>query len=384
MHKDQISGINNTQHLDYVNNINNTSSNNLTHNKNRFETPINQAQMFYPQQQVLSQPNVYQYQYSQQPLQHNGQFNNMSYPNVIHQRGYSLPASQHHQLSFNLHSNVQHSLPNVMNVGPYNYPGLTPAPNPNSNINLNPNTNLDFMPPPTAIPSFQYATGLRVYSPRQQSAIETSPSVYQYPSQNHLQFPNLNAQPMNMEQLHNRNIQQQQLQPEIKPLSPIGSIKNQLSVQSLINPNNPSLLLGAPYQMPNHEIYPKSSSAWLPKDDALLRFLKEYRKLGWREIAMYFPTRTLNACQFRWRRLIAGVISNKKNKNKDKDKDKDKDKESQKGNQEEDNKDNIKVEDITETEQPNVRSKRNMEDDGEKTDGIKAKGDNFKKIKIEK
>lgn len=33
--------------------------------------------------------------------------------------------------------------------------------------------------------------------------------------------------------------------------------------------------------------------------------LKEERNLGWHEIASYFPNRTLNACQFRWRRLAA-------------------------------------------------------------------------------
>lgn len=58
----------------------------------------------------------------------------------------------------------------------------------------------------------------------------------------------------------------------------------------------------------------RSSSAWPPEDDRLLRKLKEEKKLGWREIASYFPNRTLNACQFRWRRLVIGV-SGKKDKN---------------------------------------------------------------------
>jgi len=57
----------------------------------------------------------------------------------------------------------------------------------------------------------------------------------------------------------------------------------------------------------------RSSSAWPPEDDRLLRKLKEEKKLGWREIASYFPNRTLNACQFRWRRLVIGV-SGKKDK----------------------------------------------------------------------
>ncbi|KAH3666208.1 hypothetical protein OGAPHI_004397 [Ogataea philodendri] len=51
----------------------------------------------------------------------------------------------------------------------------------------------------------------------------------------------------------------------------------------------------------------KSSTAWTPEDDKLLRMLKEEKNYGWREIASYFPNRTLNACQFRWRRLVVGV-----------------------------------------------------------------------------
>ena len=46
------------------------------------------------------------------------------------------------------------------------------------------------------------------------------------------------------------------------------------------------------------------SPTWTQKDDELLRHLKEVEKIGWRDISMYFPTRTINACQFRWRRLI--------------------------------------------------------------------------------
>lgn len=46
------------------------------------------------------------------------------------------------------------------------------------------------------------------------------------------------------------------------------------------------------------------SPIWSAKDDQLLRYLKEVEKIGWRDISMYFPTRTINACQFRWRRLV--------------------------------------------------------------------------------
>lgn len=46
------------------------------------------------------------------------------------------------------------------------------------------------------------------------------------------------------------------------------------------------------------------SPMWTSKDDKLLRDLKEKQKLSWRDISKFFPTRTINACQFRWRRLI--------------------------------------------------------------------------------
>lgn len=40
----------------------------------------------------------------------------------------------------------------------------------------------------------------------------------------------------------------------------------------------------------------------------MLRYLKEQQKLGWKEIAVHFPNRTTNACQFRWRRLVSGTL----------------------------------------------------------------------------
>lgn len=54
------------------------------------------------------------------------------------------------------------------------------------------------------------------------------------------------------------------------------------------------------------------SPTWSAKDDELLRYLKETEKIGWRDISMYFPTRTINACQFRWRRLIMKEENKKK------------------------------------------------------------------------
>ncbi|KAK6453906.1 uncharacterized protein RJT20DRAFT_3898 [Scheffersomyces xylosifermentans] len=53
----------------------------------------------------------------------------------------------------------------------------------------------------------------------------------------------------------------------------------------------------------------KQSTTWSPKEDKLLRELKEIQKLGWREISTFFHDRTPNACQFRWRRIISGTSS---------------------------------------------------------------------------
>lgn len=52
----------------------------------------------------------------------------------------------------------------------------------------------------------------------------------------------------------------------------------------------------------------RTPSSWDPHDDMMLRHLKEQQKLGWKEIAVHFPNRTTNACQFRWRRLMSGTL----------------------------------------------------------------------------
>ncbi|CCF60772.1 hypothetical protein KAFR_0L01620 [Kazachstania africana CBS 2517] len=56
----------------------------------------------------------------------------------------------------------------------------------------------------------------------------------------------------------------------------------------------------------------KNPSSWDPKDDILLRHLKEVKNFGWKEIANYFQNRTPNACQFRWRRLKSGNLKSNK------------------------------------------------------------------------
>ncbi|CAI4060193.1 hypothetical protein N7582_001559 [Saccharomyces uvarum] len=56
----------------------------------------------------------------------------------------------------------------------------------------------------------------------------------------------------------------------------------------------------------------KNPSSWDPQDDLLLRHLKEVKKMGWKDISQYFPNRTPNACQFRWRRLKSGNLKSNK------------------------------------------------------------------------
>lgn len=56
----------------------------------------------------------------------------------------------------------------------------------------------------------------------------------------------------------------------------------------------------------------KNPSSWDPQDDLLLRFLKEIKKFGWKDIAKFFNNRTPNACQFRWRRLKSGNLKSNK------------------------------------------------------------------------
>ncbi|KAK5779450.1 hypothetical protein RI543_003341 [Arxiozyma heterogenica] len=54
----------------------------------------------------------------------------------------------------------------------------------------------------------------------------------------------------------------------------------------------------------------KNPISWEFQDDLLLRYLKEVKSLGWKEISKYFSNRTANACQFRWRRLKSGNLKN--------------------------------------------------------------------------
>lgn len=65
------------------------------------------------------------------------------------------------------------------------------------------------------------------------------------------------------------------------------------------------------HYQPNHrrrKSKAKQSVLWTPQEDKLLMELKDERRLGWREILSYFQGRTANACQFRWRRIVSGIM----------------------------------------------------------------------------
>ncbi|GMM34098.1 hypothetical protein DASC09_014230 [Saccharomycopsis crataegensis] len=122
--------------------------------------------------------------------------------------------------------------------------------------------------------------------------------VYQYPS------PTLQSQ---YPQFPVPQQQQQQLQ-------------QQQSYTACQPPVYYQLQSSGPTSTNNKVVVEKQASAWSPQDDKLLRFLKEERKLGWRDVATHFPRRTPNACQFRWRRIVNASGSNsgilKKNQGK--------------------------------------------------------------------
>ena len=58
----------------------------------------------------------------------------------------------------------------------------------------------------------------------------------------------------------------------------------------------------------------RGSKSWSKQEDRLLLRLKDIEKMNWVQISNYFPGRTTNGCQFRWRRLTGRAKSKKFNK----------------------------------------------------------------------
>lgn len=49
----------------------------------------------------------------------------------------------------------------------------------------------------------------------------------------------------------------------------------------------------------------RSSNPWNFEEDSLLCHLRDEKGLSWKEISPFFPTRTINGCQLRYRRITS-------------------------------------------------------------------------------
>lgn len=79
-------------------------------------------------------------------------------------------------------------------------------------------------------------------------------------------------------------------------------------------PSTPSITHAVKFKpSPKQKYQIRHSNAWSHEDDLLLKYLKEARNLGWREISSHFQNRTANGCQFRWRRINALSKNNNSN-----------------------------------------------------------------------
>jgi len=135
-----------------------------------------------------------------------------------------------------------------------------------------------------------------------------------------------NSGPMSINHHHHQQQQQQQFPPHQGPITPTHSPINYISPTHQFSSGANYVTAGQNYhyQQPrmltptsqhkykitkNNSMSTVStarqSNAWSSNDDELLKYLKEVKNLGWREISMYFQNRTANGCQFRWRRIVA-------------------------------------------------------------------------------
>ena len=168
--------------------------------------------------------------------------------------------------------------------------------------------------PPQPIPT--YSTNQYVYyqqpQPQPQQAQQFPPGQYVYYQQQQ-QPPS--AAPAQQQQQY--IIQQQQQQQQQQTNNPYYQQIRYQQHQQLQQVNQTLHTAYHPHLLPPHIITSqnirrksKQSTTWSPKEDKLLRELKEVQKLGWREISTFFHDRTPNACQFRWRRIISSVTGN--------------------------------------------------------------------------
>lgn len=141
------------------------------------------------------------------------------------------------------------------------------------------------------------------------SSLPSLPPVYLYsenrttPSPMPTQLPPIQSMLVyEPHQLSNLQPQLPQLNTQLSPV-PIPSYSNQSQ--------SPYPSLSSPTSTSSTK-FAFGSPTWTPEADAKLILLKEEQGLGWSEIAEYFPSRTSNACQFRWRRLKNRELNRKK------------------------------------------------------------------------
>lgn len=191
----------------------------------------------------------------------------------------------------------------------------------NTNINRQHQQQLQQTPPmsaPSQILPHQtqiLAGGMQQHPPNY--GLSLSPPVFYY---NQQQIPPYSQIPI----LHNQNLHNPPLQSLPNPL--IQNMPNSLqpqygyyppqfpgheTMQPLGPPVGPyySMMYNPMSSILQQRRKSKQSTTWSPKEDKLLRELKEVQKLGWREISTFFQDRTPNACQFRWRRIINGTLT---------------------------------------------------------------------------
>lgn len=187
----------------------------------------------------------------------------------------------------------------------------------NTNINNNPITtsnNNQLLPPHQSLYSSPPPINLTSNHHSQYTPQTQYPQYYyqqSLPPQSSLLPPQSSQLQQQQQQQHPHQHPHPQQQPSINQL-PLPSHQAQAQshyvtyYQPYSSPSN-SISLDQPLFIGQERKKSKQSSTWTPKEDKLLRNLKEVQKLGWREISTFFNDRTPNACQFRWRRIISGT-----------------------------------------------------------------------------
>lgn len=183
------------------------------------------------------------------------------------------------------------------------YPFYSPLPPPPPQVYLNPENHTSSSAVP--LPSIQSMLACEQLGKPHLQLPSQPPQPPQPPQPflNQLHATPLSAQPQS-EQYQNSElpVPLPQLQVQVQPQSPSQPPSQPQSQSPSLSPS--------PTSSPTK--YAFGSPTWTPEADAKLVLLKEEYGMGWADIAQHFPTRTPNACQFRWRRLKSRELNRKK------------------------------------------------------------------------